>query len=104
VVVDPSPERVPLADCATRFSSPSDCISRLRSDDRAFDAATAEAASGAGVEHVATARWFCVGTRCPAFAGSTPMYVDRVHLTGAYAAQLAAVFAASLRRAGALTG
>jgi hypothetical protein len=54
------------------------------------------------VASVRTASWFCVRGRCPAFVGRTPVYVDRVHLTGAFAPQLAGVFAASLERLGAL--
>jgi hypothetical protein len=66
--------------------------------------ATARAAAAAGVPSLHTAPWFCVDGRCPAFVGHTPVYVDRVHLTGAFAPQLAGVFAASLDRLGALSG
>jgi hypothetical protein len=102
VVADPAPVRVPLADCATRFSRPADCVSPLGADDRTFDAATARAASAAGAAHVATASWFCVHGRCPAFADGAPLYVDREHLTGAYAVRLAPVLRQALERAGAL--
>jgi hypothetical protein len=34
-------------------------------------------------------KWFCVDARCPAFVGTTPMKLDRFHLTSPYNALIA---------------
>lgn len=37
-----------------------------------------------GGVYVNTQKWVCVDNRCPAFVGTTPVKLDRFHLTSPY--------------------
>ncbi len=51
-----------------------------------------------GVGFLATRGWFCFERMCPPVIGSTIAYKDPHHITAVYAARLAGVFEAALRR------
>jgi hypothetical protein len=99
VVLDPPPPGKALAACDTRFSSPSDCASPLPGYLGPFVAASRRAAAATHALDLPTADWFCVAGRCPAFAGTTPVFADEQHLTEAYSKRLAPVLARALARA-----
>jgi hypothetical protein len=94
VLADP-PGGEDLAECATRFNSPSDCDSSvtrdyLRRTQRESGAVSALGRPASVVEYVSTLPWFCTGDgQCPAFVGSTTVRADRIHITSTYSQQLA---------------
>ncbi|WP_456552166.1 acyltransferase family protein [Blastococcus sp. SYSU D00813] len=102
VVLGSPPEGADLAECATRFNTPQDCVSSGREGHE--ELAAVERATIDGYEpvtaefaYVDTEGWFCdAAGRCPSFVGSTPVYADGVHLTAAYSERLAPVLRAAL--------
>lgn len=86
-VLDPPPRGRKFAECATKISTPADCASKVQQLSLDMTAAGRSALDPAGqtnVHYVETAGWFCVAGNCPAFAGTSPMFADGVHLTAAY--------------------
>lgn len=92
------PEGRLLSTCATRMSSPADCVAvpgaQFRTTVQIEQAAIAKL--GPQARHVDTEGWFCADGQCPAFIGSTPMHADQFHLTDAGARQLAPLLAQAL--------
>ncbi|MFW0769049.1 acyltransferase family protein [Arthrobacter koreensis] len=95
VVLSAPPEAKDPSQCATRFSTPSDCETRLPGNHGfRLDLESAAAAQGnPDVEWVDTTAWFCVRERCPAFVGNTPLYADAYHLSAAGSLALAPLLA-----------
>ncbi|MDP9936308.1 peptidoglycan/LPS O-acetylase OafA/YrhL [Paenarthrobacter nicotinovorans] len=97
VLLSGSGEGPNLQKCATNFSKPSDCVGN---SDRYFSVLDVEAKAAAavpGTRYVSTSSWFCTANRvCPAFVGTTPVFVDGTHITPAYAAKLAPVMGPAL--------
>lgn len=86
-----------LLECATRVSRPGDCAVTDR--DRYVNTVAAEKAAAESVEgtrFVSTVPWFCGSVSCPAFAGTTPIFVDPQHITPEYSAKLAPVLAEAI--------
>jgi SGNH domain (fused to AT3 domains) len=73
-------------DCFTKVSKPADCIS---APEEGWGVLDAKLANDLGGVYVNSQKWFCVDERCPAFVGTTPMKLDRFHLTSAYNALIA---------------
>ncbi|MER2136234.1 MAG: acyltransferase family protein [Arthrobacter sp.] len=99
VVLAAPPVAKDPAQCANRFSSPADCETRLSPDHRSgleLESAAAARANPA-VEWVDTTAWFCVEGRCPAFAGTVPLYADAYHLSAAGSRELAPLLAEVLQ-------
>lgn len=95
------PEGQLLASCATRMSSPANC---LASPTPQFERTVAlEGAAmarlGSKASYVDTTQWFCKDNVCPAFINSAPMHADQYHLTDAGARQLAPLLAQAMGRA-----
>ena len=89
LVLAAPPGSVALEKCATAFSSPADCVAPVR---EAYDASTAAeraATEAVGGTWVDTTSWFCAERRCPAVVGTTPVYIDHLHLTAEYSRRLA---------------
>lgn len=89
VILSSNPQGKAPTECATRLSSPSDCVSkiaRIWNEKRDADRSAAEAT---GAKYVDTSQWFCVGDRCPVFVSAIPVRWDVAHLTTAYAEYLA---------------
>ncbi|MGY2129893.1 acyltransferase family protein [Blastococcus sp. SYSU DS0617] len=89
VVLASPPTSVALDDCATAFNSPSDCVAPLTASYESTSGIERDAAAAVGATWVATEDWFCVDGRCPAVVGTTPVYVDEMHLTAEYSRKLA---------------
>jgi hypothetical protein len=91
VVLQANPPGPSPLDCATKNSSPEDCVSDVRDTASYASAAKAERAGVAdgGGEYVETKEWFCVDNLCPIFAGGRTMRWDGIHLTAAYSTWIA---------------
>lgn len=102
LVLSAPPEAKDPAQCATRFSTPADCETRLAGNHGLrLDLESAAAAEGnPDVEWVDTTPWFCVQERCPAFVGNTPLYADAYHLSAAGSLALAPLLTGVLENAG----
>ena len=74
--------------CYTKVSTPADCVSV---PDETWGVLESKVASDVGGVYVNSLPWFCVDGKCPAFVGSTPMKLDRFHLTSAYNALITPV-------------
>jgi hypothetical protein len=98
-VLDPPPRGRKFAECATKISTPADCASKVQQLSLDMTAAGRSAVDPGGltnVHFVNTTGWFCVARTCPAFAGTSPMFADGVHLTAAYSKSLRPVLAEAL--------
>ncbi|WP_285727453.1 acyltransferase family protein [Psychromicrobium xiongbiense] len=95
------PEGKLLASCATRVSTPADCVAApSASYERTVGIESAAIAKlGVKASYVKTEPWFCVDGKCPAFIGSTPMHADQYHLTAAGSVELAPLLAQAMRQA-----
>jgi len=92
VVTAPPSGKVP-SECATRTSTPRDCMYQIPKSFLETATAMKAATDAAGAKLVDTRSWFCnSGGYCPAFVGTTPVKRDAVHTTKQYAAQLVPVF------------
>ncbi|KRE47558.1 hypothetical protein ASG92_09960 [Arthrobacter sp. Soil736] len=88
-----------LTECATKLSSPADCVSTVGDFRKMIDRAATEAvtaASSARMAYVDTTSWFCVADKCPSFIGNNPVRIDASHLTGVFAKSLGPVLADAL--------
>lgn len=101
VVLSAPPEARDPAQCATRFSAPADCETRLAEDhhSRLNLESAAAAAGNPDLEWIDTTEWFCLGERCPAFVGDSPLYADAYHLSAAGSLALAPLLAGVLEKA-----
>ena len=93
-VLAPPPPGKALAECATTFSAPADCVSGIPDDWRRFNDAMAQGPDQCTrTSYVDTSSWFCTSDgRCPSFAGGTPVRRDAIgHIVPAYAQKLAPV-------------
>jgi peptidoglycan/LPS O-acetylase OafA/YrhL len=75
-------------DCYSKVSKPADCVSE---PEPGWGSSESKIANDLGGVYVDPRRWFCVEDRCPAFVGTTPVKLDRFHLTSAYNALIAPV-------------
>jgi peptidoglycan/LPS O-acetylase OafA/YrhL len=78
-----------LLDCVTRFGTPEECVTEPGGNSYRHRQGESAAAAQASVRYVDTKNWFCVEARCPAFVGSTPVFVDGAHLSLPFSRQLA---------------
>ncbi|GAB2741359.1 acyltransferase family protein [Arthrobacter bambusae] len=91
-----------LTECATRASTPADCISDVNAFGEMIEKANSDAIIGAAsasrkATYVETQNWFCDGSkRCPSFIGSTPVRIDSSHLTGVFSKSLGPVLAEAM--------
>ena len=93
VIVTAPPSGKAPADCATRASTPSNCVYEIPQNFYITAAAMSEAAKAAGAKFIDTRGWFCGSTSyCPAFVENVPVKRDTVHTTKQYAKTLAPVF------------
>lgn len=89
VLLGPPPHAPNPLGCGGPLQHPVDCESSTLGN---FDATTyvfSDAAQQGGFGFVNTAPWFCVDTRCPAFAGGRLIRFDDAHLTRQFSTYLA---------------
>lgn len=99
-ILDPPTGGKNLQDCATRISSPSDCVTAPSQRNTELMGAVRRAVAdtpAAKAVAVETRGWFCAGGSCPSFVGKTPIYADTGHLTEAYSRSLGPVIASALK-------
>ncbi|RFA14299.1 hypothetical protein B7R21_06865 [Subtercola boreus] len=85
VMLSQPPRGTDPQSCASRVSSPRDCVFSPPAEWASF--ATAEKRVGDAPQRtfVNTLTWFCTNARCPAFVGTTPVKRDSTHITPQYA-------------------
>lgn len=97
VVLSPPPGSKNLVDCATVNARPSDCVGNYLTSATwtAMNQAERAAAKSVGARYVDVSSWFCSTTNgdCPSFVGTTPVYVDGLHLTKQFSESLAPLLA-----------
>lgn len=95
------PEGQLLGSCATRMSTPADCLSAPSAQfERTVGLeAAAIAKLGPKASYVDTTQWFCQENLCPAFIDAAPMHADQYHLTDAGSRRLAPLLAQAMGRA-----
>jgi peptidoglycan/LPS O-acetylase OafA/YrhL len=92
VVLGAPPRGYNLATCATPGARPKDCVTPPAEPWISFNAAQKAASEASAVEFIDTRTWFCgKNSFCPAFAASTPIRTDAVHLTIEYSRLLGPV-------------
>ena len=97
VVVSPAVQGEPLEKCATRLSTPQDCVGTIPETYRIAQAAES-LVTGPGVHYLDTSWWFCDDHgRCPPFVGDTPVRRDAVHISERWALKMAPFFANRVR-------
>jgi hypothetical protein len=98
VVLSSNPHGKAPAECATRVSSPDDCVSkiaRIWNEKRDADRA---AAATTKATYVDTSSWFCDSGQCPIFVGNVPVRWDGAHVTTAYAQYIAPRIASAVTK------
>lgn len=85
VVLQAPPRGADIKACASRFSTPADCVSTPAPHYFDFGQAeqrAARALEDSAVTYEATQEWFCSAEGfCPAFVEQTPLFADGGHLT-----------------------
>lgn len=100
IVLSPPPGARNPVECATPFSSPSDCATSVTEDWLAvFDSEQMVTAKSGGV-FIDTRPWFCDRMACPAFVGKTTVRRDGVHITEEYAKMIAPQLSTALGAVG----
>jgi len=90
-----------LQSCYTPLSRPNDCIRTIQDQWQILRHAEQSAATAAGTTFIDTQSWFCIGDRCPAFAGTSAVYADSGHLTKTYSESIGGVLQEKLQSLGA---
>ena len=100
VFLSPPPSEANVQQCYTKLSSPGSCITNVKASWDATAAAEGAMAVSSGALFIDSREWFCVNARCPAFVGTTPVKLDLVHITSAYADKIAPDIRAEFRSNG----
>jgi lysophospholipase L1-like esterase len=102
VVLQAPPRGKDLNACATRFSTPTDCVSTPPPAYAKVDKVDKKAVAAVDdkdVRYVRTRDWFCSkDDRCPAFIGTTPTFIDGGHLTTDASRSLAPLLTQALKK------
>jgi peptidoglycan/LPS O-acetylase OafA/YrhL len=100
IVVGSPPLGHSITGCATRTSTPEDCVSNLSAPFPEATRANAAAAENAGAGFIDTRAWFCNDwDLCPSFVETTPLKRDAAHTTRQYAVEVVPLFRSELDRA-----
>ncbi|KIA71911.1 hypothetical protein ANMWB30_34290 [Arthrobacter sp. MWB30] len=100
VFLSPPPSDVDIKSCYTRASRPSDCVSTVTSQWASMADVERSLAQSVGGSFVDSRPLSCsLDTAvCPAFVGSTPSKMDKVHMTPEYAVKIGPALAEELSR------
>jgi peptidoglycan/LPS O-acetylase OafA/YrhL len=96
VMLSPPPAGRNPAECYTKLSKPSDCVSGIDIAWKNMADADKTAAEASGATYVDSSSWFCQFGKCPVFVGSTPVRYDILHLTSTYGKQIAPLLKAAI--------
>lgn len=100
VMFAPPPADKDVRECYSPRSAPKDCVSAVQkfwTERASVEEGLAREFGGVWFD---SRPMFCVGARCPAFAGGIPVKFDLVHITEQYARHIAPSFVALLKQAG----
>ncbi|RWR19178.1 acyltransferase [Microbacterium enclense] len=100
VLLAPPPSSVNVQDCYTPQSEPSACVSDITDQYESTAKVEAAAAESINGVYVDVADLFCYDGACPSFIGTTPVKLDLVHITEAYAGKVAPALLDTLRADG----
>ncbi|MFC7961329.1 acyltransferase family protein [Rhodococcoides kroppenstedtii] len=89
VVLSGNPFGKSPTDCATRVSTPRDCVSTVSANWLLMRNADRAAAEATGAEYVDTRAWFCYRDSCPIFVSGLLVRWDTGHITSDYGRYLA---------------
>lgn len=98
VITNPPLTANPL-ECATRVTSPTNCLSSLSA--ASAEKATAEEAAVSRFDSahlIDTKSWFCIDGSCPLFVDDHILKTDRAHLTNAAGAAVGPLMASAISR------
>ncbi|OZD58419.1 hypothetical protein CH263_24480 [Rhodococcus sp. 06-1059B-a] len=84
VILAPDPFGKAVTECATRVSSPSDCVSPISPNWTTKRNADEAAAKATGATFVDTRPWFCFRSSCPIFVSGIVVRWDTGHITSNY--------------------
>jgi hypothetical protein len=94
------PEDADIAECYSKNSTPSGCVTRTPKTWKARDAADQAVFESYKGTLIDPRPMMCLQDLCPAYVGTTPVKEDRVHLTTAFALKLVPAMSETLRAAG----
>jgi hypothetical protein len=86
VMIPGPPADKDVNECYSKVSTPADCVSV---PEPGWGDLESKVSRDVGAVYVNSQKWVCVDERCPAFVGTTPVKLDRFHLTSAYNALIA---------------
>jgi len=92
VVIGAPPGTKRLADCIAGVPSPKGCVASPGSEWKAYLSLERSAVAG-HADFIDPTNYFCHLDRCPAIVGVTPVYIDGVRVSEAFAKSLSFVFA-----------
>jgi hypothetical protein len=92
VVIGSPPGAKRLSDCIASVASPKACVTPLRSTWQDYQTLERTAVA-AHATYIDPTNYFCHLGRCPAIVGVTPVYIDGVLVSNAFAKSLGFVFA-----------
>ncbi|MEV7572217.1 acyltransferase family protein [Pseudarthrobacter sp. NPDC089323] len=91
VWLNPPPGGKPLLECATKLSSPKDCVATVSQKFLDYEDAARKSVGALGLPNVSVVDskpWFCSQNSCPAFVESAPVFADGAHLTAAFSSSM----------------
>ncbi|MGC4793431.1 acyltransferase family protein [Micromonospora saelicesensis] len=98
VALQPPPPAMNPTACATRFSTPEDCVAKISPLWQSYADADERVWNASGSAYVATRSWFCaLDDRCPAFVNGVVVRRDASHITSEYARSVAPLLTTALR-------
>jgi peptidoglycan/LPS O-acetylase OafA/YrhL len=87
--LSPPPSEAQIAECYTPLSSPQDCATKVLPRWDGMSKAETDLADTVGGVFIDSRPLFCADDTCPAYVGTTPVKLDLVHITSAYAKKIA---------------
>jgi hypothetical protein len=100
VVITPPPADKNPTLCATKQSTPRDCLGKITSTWQGIAKADTEVMEGIGGTVVTTNSLFCVASYCPAYSGTLPIKRDATHMIPDYALKIVPALRELLAEAG----
>jgi len=87
-LITPPPADKNPSVCATKQSTPADCVGRITDDWKAMAKSDRELMASMGGRFIDSSSLFCVSTYCPAFSSTLPIKRDVTHIIPDYAMKI----------------
>jgi peptidoglycan/LPS O-acetylase OafA/YrhL len=100
VYLSPPPHGADLGRCFSSVTGPGACLAAVDDVWTDMESALEARAATTGDAAISALPFTCVDRVCPAFAGSTPVRYDEIHITPAYAERLTPILRADLTARG----